>query len=81
MFKVIDTQNGVKVFLGGLKAEEINAKVQECQDGQCSCACNPQMMQKIEKVEVSTEENGTSITITGEVSAKELEPMMKECLL
>ncbi len=81
MFKVIDTQNGVKAFLGGLKAEEIHAKVQECQDGQCSCACDPQMMQKIEKVEVSTEENGTSIMITGKVSAEELEPMMKECLL
>ena len=81
MFKVNNTQNGVKAFLGGLKAEEIKTKVQECQEGQCSCACDPQMMQKIEKIEVATEENGASITITGNVSAEELEPMMKECLL
>lgn len=80
MFKVNNTNKGVKAFLGGLKAEEIAAKVQECQDGQCSCACDPEMMQKIKNIEVSAEENGASITITGEVKAEELEPMMKGCL-
>ncbi len=81
MFNVNNTQNGVKAFLGGFKAEEVNAKVQECKDGNCSCNCDPQMMEKIENIEVSSEENGTSIIITGDVKAEELEPMMKECLL
>ncbi|MCD6654150.1 MAG: hypothetical protein LT067_05230 [Sulfurovum sp.] len=81
MFKVNNTKSGVKAFLGGFKAEDIAAKVQECLDGQCSCACDPQMMEKIENIEVSAEENGASITVTGDVKAEELEPMMKGCLL
>ena len=81
MFKVNNTKSGVKAFLGGFNAEDIAAKVQECLDGQCSCACDPQMMEKIENIEVSAEENGASITITGDVKAEELEPMMKGCLL
>lgn len=81
MFKVNNTESGVKAFLGGFKAEDIAAKVQECRDGQCSCACDPKMMAKIENIEVAAEENGASITITGDVKAEELEPMMKGCLL
>lgn len=81
MFKVNTTNSGVKAFLGGLIAEDIEAKVQECRDGQCSCACDSEILAKIENIEVSTEENGTSITITGDVKAEELEPMMKGCLL
>jgi len=81
MFKVNNMQNGVKAFLGGFKAEDISEKVQECKDGNCSCNCDPQMMEKIEKIEVSSEVNGASITITGDVKSEELEPMMKECLL
>lgn len=81
MLKVNNTNNGVKAFLGGFKAEDINAKVQECVDGNCSCDCDPQMMDKIKNIEVSSEENGASITITGDVNAEELEPMMRGCLL
>lgn len=81
MLKVNDTNNGVTAFVGGLKAQNVAAKVQECQTGQCSCACDPEMMKKIENIEISAEENGVSITITGHVKADELEPMMKECLL
>ncbi|MBD3790234.1 MAG: hypothetical protein IE885_07720 [Campylobacterales bacterium] len=81
MFKVNTTNTGVKAFLGGLKAEDIEAKVQECRVGQCSCACDLEMMAKIENIEVSAEENGASITITGNVKAEEIEPMMKGCLL
>ena len=36
---------------------------------------------KIENIEVLSEENGASITITGDVKAEELEPMMKGYLL
>lgn len=81
MFKVNNTDNGVKAFIGGFKAEDLSAKVQECQDGECSCDCDPQMMQKIQNIEISNEKDGASITITGNVNAEELEPMMKECLL
>lgn len=81
MFKVTNTDKGVKAFLTGFKTNELSAKIQECQDGDCSCDCDPQMMQKIQNIEVKSENGGASITITGDVDAKELEPMMKECLL
>ncbi len=81
MLTVNNTGNGVKAFLGGFRAEEIDAKVQECREGRCSCACDPQIMQKIGKIEVSAEDGGALISITGEVTREELEPMMRECLL
>lgn len=81
MFKINNTNNGVKAFLGGFKAEDLSAKIEACKDGVCSCSCDPQMMQKITNIVVMSEENGASITIDGDVNAQELEPMMRECLL
>jgi hypothetical protein len=81
MLKVLSTDKGVKAFVTGFKTEELSAKIEACKDGSCSCDCDPQMMQRIENIEVASEENGASITITGDVNAEELEPMMKKCLL
>lgn len=82
MFKVDNTQNGVKAFLNGFSTQDVSSKIQACQEGSCSCECSPEMMQKIENIEVKSEKDGsTSITITGDVKAEELAPMMKECLL
>ncbi|MFA6191856.1 MAG: hypothetical protein WC665_05840 [Sulfurimonas sp.] len=81
MFKVTNTEKGVKAFITGFKTEELSAKIEECKNGSCSCDCDPQIMQKIENIEVSSENDGTSITVTGDVDAKELEPLMRECLL
>ena len=81
MFKVTNTNKGVKAFITGFKTEELSAKIEACKNGACSCDCDPQMMQKIDNIEVSSENGGTSITVTGNVNAKELEPLMKECLL
>ena len=81
MFKISNTDKGVKAFITGFKTEELSAKIQECQDGSCSCDCSPQTMEKIQNIEVTSENDGTSIVITGNVKAEELEPMMKECLI
>lgn len=81
MFKISNTENGVKAFITGFKTEELSAKIQECQDGRCSCNCDPQIMQKIENIEVTSEKDGTNIVISGNIDANELEPLMKECLL
>ena len=81
MFKVSNTGKGVKAFMTGFKTEDLSAKIQECKDGSCGCDCDPSIMEKIENIEVKSENDGTSITITGEVDAKTIEPMMKECLL
>jgi hypothetical protein len=39
------------------------------------------MMRKITNIEVKNEKDGASITITGDVDAETLAPMMQECLL
>ncbi|OIP55212.1 MAG: hypothetical protein AUK54_04515 [Helicobacteraceae bacterium CG2_30_36_10] len=81
MFKMNNTDTGVKAFITGFKTQELSAKIQECKDGECSCNCDPQIMQKITNIEVTSENEGTNIVITGDVDSKELEPLMRGCLL
>lgn len=81
MFQVTDTPKGVNAVLTGFNTEELSAKIAECQGGECSCSCSPDIMNKIKNIEVSGENSETTISITGEVRAAELEPMMRECLL
>ncbi|MDD2906686.1 MAG: hypothetical protein PHH41_00535 [Sulfurimonas sp.] len=81
MFQIHNTQNGVKAILGGFNAEDLQKKIQACQEGKCECECDPAMMQKITNIEVRSEAQGASITIEGDVEAAELAPMMQGCLL
>lgn len=79
--EMINHTGGVKAFLGGFSTEELSAKIEACQNGQCACACDPVMMQKIESIDLVSVEGGSTITITGDVDAQTLAPMMQECLL
>jgi len=81
MFKINNTDTGVKAFITGFKTQELSAKIRECQEGQCSCSCDPQIMQKIQNIQVRSQGEGTNIIITGDVDSKELEPLMRGCLL
>lgn len=78
---ITNQTNGVKAFLGGLSTEELSAKIEACQIGNCDCACDPALMQKIEGLELTSVEGGSILTVTGDVDAQILAPMMKECLL
>lgn len=79
--EMMNHTGGVKAFLGGFSTEELSAKIEACQSGQCECTCDPAIMQKIEGIELSTVEGGSTITITGDVNAETLAPMMHECLI
>lgn len=79
--EIMNHIGGVKAFLGGFSTEELSAKIEACKNGQCECACDPEIMQKIEGIELSSIEGGSTITITGEVNAQTLAPMMQECLI
>lgn len=79
--KISNIEKGVKAVLTGFNTVELSDKISECQNGQCSCSCSPDIMRKIENIEVIGDNETTSITITGDVKAQELAPMMKECLL
>jgi hypothetical protein len=78
---ITNQTNGVKAFLGGFSTQELSAKIEACQNGQCECDCDPTIMQKITGIELSSVEGGATITITGNVNAETLAPMMQECLL
>lgn len=78
---ITNQTNGVKAFLGGFSTEELGIKIEACQSGNCDCACDPALMQRIESIEFTSVEGGATITITGDVNAQTLAPMMKECLL
>lgn len=79
--EMINHTGGVKAFLGGFSTEELSAKIEACQNGQCECACDPAMMQKIESIDLVSVDGGSTITITGDVNAQTLAPMMQECLI
>lgn len=78
---ITNQTNGVKAFLGGFSTEELSAKIEACQNGQCECACDPSIMQKIEGISFASVDGGATITITGDVNAQTLAPMMQECLI
>lgn len=81
MFKINNIKNGVTATLSGFNTNDISSKIDACKDGICECSCDPEIMKKIENIEVSETKNGTKITITGDVCAETLAPMMKECLI
>lgn len=78
---ITNQTNGVKAFLGGFSTDELSAKIEACQNGQCDCECDPTIMQKIEDISLAFVDGGSTITITGDVDAQTLAPMMQECLL
>ena len=79
--EISNQKNGVKAFLSGFSTEELSDKIEECKTGECSCNCDPAMMQKIESIDLESVDGGSTITITGDVDAQTLAPMMQECLI
>lgn len=79
--KFTQKTNGVGAVINGISAKDLNQKVSECKDGKCSCDCDPAMMQKIEKIDISTHEDGTHINIIGDIDMETIAPMMEKCLI
>ena len=72
---------GVKATLTGFSSAEVGAKIEACQNGQCSCECDPEIMQKITGIELKEESGATTVTVSGSVDAETLAPMMQSCLI
>ncbi|MDD5211302.1 MAG: hypothetical protein PHV62_02725 [Sulfuricurvum sp.] len=78
---ITNQTNGVKAFLSGFNTKELGAKIEACRSGNCDCACDPALMQKIEEIELVTVDGGSMLTVIGDVDADTLAPMMQSCLI
>lgn len=76
-----DKKNGVQATLQGFSTTDVSAKIEACQNGVCDCDCDPAVMQKIESIDLAENAEGTTLTVTGDVDAKTLAPMMQKCLI
>lgn len=81
MFKINNTASGISATLTGLKMKDVTAKIEACQEGSCECACDPEVMKKIQNIEISGSDSETNITVTGDIDVETIAPMMQECLL
>lgn len=81
ILNITNQKDGVIASLSGFKTDELNAKIELCKNGECVCSCDPEMMQKIKSIDVTGQDGFATITITGDVDAQALAPMMQECLI
>lgn len=72
--------NGFSAVITGYSAEDLTKKVNECKSGECSCDCDPKVMEKIQNIEVASSQEGAKITVTTDVSIENIAPMMQACL-
>ncbi|MGD9971141.1 MAG: hypothetical protein AB7S65_11880 [Sulfuricurvum sp.] len=77
---ITNQTGGVKAFLTGFSTEELEQKILFCQNGQCECTCDPQIMEKIEEIELSSDAEGSILVLKGELDAASIAPMINECL-
>ncbi len=78
--QVTPLSGGVKATLRGFNTQEIKEKIESCQNGSCSCSCDPQVMEQITRIDLHESKNGLELTISGSVDAQTLSPMMQTCL-
>jgi hypothetical protein len=78
---ITNQPKGVKATLTGFSTTELGAKIEACQNGQCGCDCDPEVMEKITGIELKEESGNTTLTVSGEVDAETLAPMMQSCLI
>lgn len=76
-----DNGNGITAVLSGFNTADINSKIEACKSGNCSCDCDPSVMEKIENIEVSQLGDKTQISVMGAVDAATIAPMMQSCLM
>ena len=82
MIKIKNTPNGIDATVKGFNTKEISDQIQACTEGNCECACDPEIMARIDDIKITENGDETNIIITGkELDADVIAPMMQECLI
>ena len=81
MIKINATQQGIKATLSGFDMKNVSEKIAACQEGSCECACDPEVMKKIDDINITGDSNNTTIEVIGDIDAETVAPMMQECLM
>jgi len=77
--KITDANEGVGIRINGdVKFKDIEAMTQNCSDG--ACDCSPEMMEKIEDIQVSGKDGEVNIRLQSkELNAKDIQSCMSGC--
>ena len=81
MIKIDATKQGIKATLSGFNMKSVSQRIEACQEGSCECACDPEVMKKIEDIKITGDANNTIIEVIGDIDAATVAPMMQECLI
>ena len=81
MIKINATQTGIKATLSGFNMSSVSERIAACQEGSCECACDPEVMKKIDDIKITGDANNTTIEVVGDIDAETVAPMMQECLM
>lgn len=81
MLTINATQQGIKATLNGFNMKNVSEKIEACQEGNCECACDPEVMKKIDNIHITGDADNTIIEVTGDIDAETVAPMMQECLM
>jgi len=72
------TTNGVNIaFSGDIEKNKIITMVQNCSTGQCECMSDT-TKQKITNMEVSGSDGDVNLTLTGDLTQKEIEEALSK---
>ena len=79
--KVSKTDAGINIkFFGNVEKEKIQNMVEDCASGECSCNCDPLLMEKVEDMCVNEDNGEVSISLKGKsIKIEEIENAIKEC--
>ena len=81
MIKINATQQGIKATLSGFDMKNVSEKIAACQEGSCECACDPEVMKKIDGINITGDSDNTTIEVIGDIDAETVAPMMQACLM
>jgi len=75
------TDNGVDIeFTGEVNKTDVQNMVNDCSSGQCSCNCDPSLLNKIKEMSVNGIDGKVTISLKGqEIELSEVQNAVNSC--